>query len=128
MLIWHASVVQRTPRSSSAAKASSITSPALKAISISPVTQASTERPSGSSGWAGPIGPTAPTGDDSVTGPNGASMRASAMGGLPFGDQAAASSDFAAAKAQSSQGVSASTSAVSTVAPHQMRRPAGASR
>ncbi len=32
------------------------------------------------------------------------------------------------AKAQSSQGVSASTSVVSTVAPHQMRRPGGASR
>ena len=31
-------------------------------------------------------------------------------------------------KAQSSQGMSASTSEVSTVAPHQMRRPEGASR
>jgi len=34
----------------------------------------------------------------------------------------------AVSKAQSSQGVRASRSAVSTVAPHQMRRPGGASR
>ena len=38
---------------------------------------------------------------------------------------ACASFAFSAAKAQSSQGVSASRSAVSTVAPHQMRRPGG---
>ena len=38
------------------------------------------------------------------------------------------SAALASAKAQSSQGVSASTSLVSTVAPHQMRRPGGASR
>jgi hypothetical protein len=38
------------------------------------------------------------------------------------------SSLFAVAKAQSSQPVSALTSLVSTVAPHQMRRPEGASR
>ena len=41
---------------------------------------------------------------------------------------AEASSAATVAKAQSSQGVSASTSEVSTVAPHQMRRPGGASR
>ena len=35
---------------------------------------------------------------------------------------------LACAKAQSSQGVSASTSSASTVAPHQMRNPGGASR
>ena len=39
-----------------------------------------------------------------------------------------ASAALVSAKAQSSHGVSASTSAVSTVAPHQMRRPGGASR
>ena len=38
------------------------------------------------------------------------------------------SAAFTSAKAQSSQGVSASISPVSTVAPHQMRRPGGASR
>ena len=43
-------------------------------------------------------------------------------------DQAAAFSARAAAKAQSSQGVSASMSAVSTVAPHQTLSPGGASR
>ena len=42
--------------------------------------------------------------------------------------QLAASAPFCVWKAQSSHGSSASTSAVSTVAPHQMRRPAGASR
>ncbi|MDF9790316.1 hypothetical protein M2440_001017 [Methylorubrum extorquens] len=41
---------------------------------------------------------------------------------------AAASAAFSWAKAQSSQGVSAARSDASTVAPHQMRRPAGASR
>ena len=41
---------------------------------------------------------------------------------------ARASLAFSAAKAQSSHGVSASTSEVSTVAPHQIRRPGGASR
>jgi hypothetical protein len=40
----------------------------------------------------------------------------------------ALSEAFASAKAQSSQGVSASRSALSTVAPVQMRKPAGASR
>ena len=42
-----------------------------------------------------------------------------------------AAADWAAissAKAQSIHGISAATSAVSTVAPHQMRRPGGASR
>ena len=38
------------------------------------------------------------------------------------------SASLALAKAQSSHGVSASTSRASTVAPHQMRRPGGASR
>jgi len=60
---------------------------------------------------------------------------------IPTGDEKAIAQDYAVsfggnavtaafccAKAQSSQGISASTSAVSTVAPHQMRRPAGASR
>ena len=42
--------------------------------------------------------------------------------------QAAFGSAPVLAKAQSSQGMSASTSAVSTVAPHQMRKPGGASR
>ena len=40
----------------------------------------------------------------------------------------ALSAAFCAANAQSSQGISASMSDVSTVAPHQMRRPGGASR
>jgi hypothetical protein len=44
------------------------------------------------------------------------------------GGQTANCAALAVAKAQSSQGVSASISAVSTVAPHQMRRPGGASR
>ena len=45
------------------------------------------------------------------------------------GDYAAlASLAFSSAKAQSSHCVSATTSDVSTVAPHQMRRPGGASR
>jgi hypothetical protein len=41
---------------------------------------------------------------------------------------ACASFAFSSANAQSSQGVSASRSDASTVAPHQMRSPAGASR
>ena len=40
--------------------------------------------------------------------------------------QAAVSSELTEANAQSSQGVRAVTSAVSTVAPHQIRRPGGA--
>ena len=52
-----------------------------------------------------------------------------AFAGMTGADQAAlASFIFSTAKAWSSQRVSASTSAVSTVAPHQMRRPGGASR
>src|SRR5579883_1569448 len=44
------------------------------------------------------------------------------------GQAALASFAFSSAKAKSSQWVSAATSLVSTVAPHQMRRPGGASR
>ena len=52
-----------------------------------------------------------------------------AFAGVTGADQAAlASFIFSTAKAWSSQRVSASTSAVSTVAPHQMRKPGGASR
>src|ERR1700730_5556100 len=47
----------------------------------------------------------------------------------PWGNQAAlARSPLVFAKAKSSQGVSASISLVSTVAPHQLRRPGGALR
>lgn len=56
------------------------------------------------------------------------SRAAGARPGMTAAHAALASAALVLAKAQSSQAVSATTSSRSTVAPHQIRRPGGASR